>query len=235
MLADTFAEIRKSLSSYASARAFDEGAAHHTALAVHRTPLDILAAVAATSPLTVEERDAILVALLNELHRTRHPIWQSILVLAFEPLLVRLRARLGKPKAVCFGRSMGADLDQRVLLAPASAAVTRSERRTSPASMARGVLSSIAVFMVRRTSEKVSPCRAAREHSCSSRMSNSSRSTTDEGRSAELGRWTTIIVPPISITSPGKSCTVSFGCSSTSRTRVPFELPRSWMRSVLPP
>jgi hypothetical protein len=115
-LIDSFTVIRQSLSSAPSIRAFSHGVARRPALAPYVAPLAALAAVAPDSPLTIDERDAILVALLDELHLTKDPFWHSMLLLAFEPLIVRLRARLGQPKAVRFGRSTGEELDQRVLL-----------------------------------------------------------------------------------------------------------------------
>jgi hypothetical protein len=117
MFAETFIEIRKSLLRASKVRTFVELATRHRPLAPYESPTAVVAALAPSSLLTVEERDAILVALLAELHLTKHALLQSILVLAFEPLIVRVRARLGHPKVVRFGRSMTDDLDQRVLLA----------------------------------------------------------------------------------------------------------------------
>jgi hypothetical protein len=116
-LADTFAEIRKSLSHRGAVRAFLPSTLRHRALAPYDAPLGVLAVLAPSSPLTVEERDAILVALLAELNSSKDTLWRSLLLVAFEPLIVRVRARLGHPRVVRFGRSTDEDLDQRVLLA----------------------------------------------------------------------------------------------------------------------
>jgi hypothetical protein len=69
----------------------------------------VLSALASTSALSRPERDAVVSALVDERQRTNHPIWQTILLLAFEPMLVRLRTRVGRIRSD--------DLDQRVLVA----------------------------------------------------------------------------------------------------------------------
>jgi len=117
-------QLATCLASPSSLRALVEVGARRPALVAYASPQAVLEALRADSSRTVEERDAILVALLEELRTTKGAVWQALLVLAFEPMLVRIRTRLGKPVAVRFGRSQADDLDQRVLLAFADAAGT---------------------------------------------------------------------------------------------------------------
>jgi hypothetical protein len=117
MFAQTFARTRTSLASKASIHAFARGAARHEALARYETPVALLEAIAPSSGLTVEERDAVLVPLLAEARTSKDEVWPSILVLAFEKLLARVRARIGQPTSARFGRSLGDDLDQSVFVA----------------------------------------------------------------------------------------------------------------------
>ena len=81
---------------------------NHPALAPYETIADVLAALVDRSRLTADERDPILIAVVIEHQRTRHALWQSILLKAFAPMLLHLRKRQG--------RADDADLDQAVLL-----------------------------------------------------------------------------------------------------------------------
>jgi len=65
------------------------------------------------SSLSPEDRNAVVTALAIEAQRAPHPLWQSLLLVAFAPMLRRLRARLDKPR--------NEELDQRVLFAFLSA------------------------------------------------------------------------------------------------------------------
>lgn len=133
-LKSLFDELRKSLAHPAAVRVFAAAAPRHLPLACYESPLTALDSLHTSSPLTVEERDAILVALLGELRTTKAPVWQTLLLLAFEPMLAGVRARLGQPAVTRFGRSHADDLDQRVLSAFLEAA--RSLRITSHAARA---------------------------------------------------------------------------------------------------
>ena len=106
-LAKTLASLKKSLSRHADV--FAEGRSRHRALAGFDSPAAVLTAVSSSSSLTVEERDVIYVAILAELRLTKHTLWQSLLLVAFEPMLARVRVRLGRPDSE--------DLDQRIFLA----------------------------------------------------------------------------------------------------------------------
>src|SRR5579883_3051333 len=90
------------------AAAFSEGRERHPALAPYESAAQLLAALSRTSRLDDDARDALLVCVVTEAQRGRSPLWQSILLAAFAPLLRRLRARLRRPK--------DEDLDQLVLV-----------------------------------------------------------------------------------------------------------------------
>ena len=118
----TIARLKRDLARGASARAYDEARPRHRALLPYASPADVLSALASTSPLSLPERDVVLSALVEERQRTRlvtsggslvssgsSPLWQTLLLLAFEPMLVRLRTRVG--------RTRSDDFDQRVLVA----------------------------------------------------------------------------------------------------------------------
>jgi hypothetical protein len=125
-LKSIFNDLGKSIAQPPHLRVFAEAARRIPALARYASasPAAVRDALRADSSLTIEQRDTLLVALLAELRATQGALWQALLVLAFEPMLVRIRARLGQPKAVRFGRSQKDDLDQRVLLAFLDAAHT---------------------------------------------------------------------------------------------------------------
>jgi hypothetical protein len=106
-LSTTFEQLKKTLAR--SERAYEEGRARHAALAPYTSPAALLAAIDRGSTLGPEARDAVLFAVVQELRTNRNVLWQSILLLAFAPLLVRLRSHLRRPKCE--------DMDQRVLSA----------------------------------------------------------------------------------------------------------------------
>jgi hypothetical protein len=89
---------------------------NHPALASYETIADVLAALGQSSRLSVDERDPILIAVATEHQRTRHALWQAILLKAFAPMLVFLRKRQGRADDI--------DLDQAVLLSFLEAART---------------------------------------------------------------------------------------------------------------
>jgi hypothetical protein len=105
-LLTTFQQIKKTLPR--TSRAYAQGRTTPRALAPYESPADVLAALGTESPLSVEERDAVLLAVVNELQQGRDPLWQSILLLAFERMLSTLRAGLGHRRSE--------DVDQQVLL-----------------------------------------------------------------------------------------------------------------------
>jgi hypothetical protein len=62
------------------------------------TPGDVVLALRSTSSLEPSERYALVAALVAEHQRRPHPLWTMILLLAFAPMLQRLRAGLGRAK-----------------------------------------------------------------------------------------------------------------------------------------
>ena len=142
-LTRSLAQIKTTLSRpstlYAAARP------RHRALAPYETPLSLLAAFTRATPaLDVLERDALLGALVTENNRAPAPLWQSLLLAAFERMLLRIRRRLGRPR--------DEDLDQRVLLAFLNA--LRSVRASSYVALAIRWATEGEVFAGRRAERK---------------------------------------------------------------------------------
>jgi hypothetical protein len=106
-LSSTIEQLRKTL--HRADRAYAEARASHPALAPFESPSAVLAAVDRGSRLSLPERDAVLLALLDERRRSPNAIWQSLLLVAFAPMLLRFRRGLRHPGCP--------NLDQRVLVA----------------------------------------------------------------------------------------------------------------------
>jgi hypothetical protein len=106
-LSTTIEQLKKTLPR--AGAAYAEGRSRHPALAPYESPTAALAAIDRGSSLRVVERDAILLAILDELQKSSASIWQSFLVVAFAPMLVRFRASLRRPDCD--------NLDQCVLIA----------------------------------------------------------------------------------------------------------------------
>jgi hypothetical protein len=81
----------------------------HAPLAPFPEVSALLAALDLRSSLSDEDRRDLVAALATEAQREPHPLWQSLLLVAFTPMLRRLRSRLEKPDSE--------ELDQRVLFA----------------------------------------------------------------------------------------------------------------------
>jgi hypothetical protein len=90
----TFLVLAKTLPSFASAYA--AGRARRPALAPYPAAGDVRAAVRKDPPLSYAERGAIVHALITEDRESGHQLWQTLLLLCFEPMLTRRRARMGK-------------------------------------------------------------------------------------------------------------------------------------------
>ncbi len=123
---------------YAAARA------NYPALAPYATIPEVVLALADRSRLTADERDLILIAIVLEHQRTRHALWQSILLKAFAPMLVYLRKRQG--------RGDDADLDQLVLLSFLEAA--RSIRTESHIARCLRLVTEAKVYEDRRKARR---------------------------------------------------------------------------------
>ncbi len=66
---------------------FARGRASQPALAPFETPDALLTALSLSSSATAPERDALTLALVAEHQRKAHPVWSSILLAAYEPML----------------------------------------------------------------------------------------------------------------------------------------------------
>jgi hypothetical protein len=106
-LATTIEQLKTSFAR--AERAYAEGRDRHPALAPYESVASLLRAMDRGSPLSLAEQDAVMGAVLDEMRCNRSSLWQSILVVAFAPLLVRLRRNMRRPGC--------ADIDQRVLMA----------------------------------------------------------------------------------------------------------------------
>ncbi|MGI5865791.1 MAG: hypothetical protein ACOX6T_27555 [Myxococcales bacterium] len=75
-------------------RSFDVGRARHPALAPHEGVASVLAALADDREHTYPERDALTRTLLAEHRESGDALWASMLLVAYYPMLSRLRHRL---------------------------------------------------------------------------------------------------------------------------------------------
>jgi hypothetical protein len=73
---------------------FARGCAAHPALAPFATTDALLGALDLASAASHAERDAITLALVTEHQRTSRPLWQSLLLVAYEPMLASVWKRL---------------------------------------------------------------------------------------------------------------------------------------------
>ncbi len=73
---------------------YARGRAAQGALSALASPDEILAALALASGATPATRDAITLALIAEHQRASHPLWQSLLLVAYEPMFAGVRKRL---------------------------------------------------------------------------------------------------------------------------------------------
>ncbi len=104
---------------------YARGRAAESALEAFASPRDVLASLVPTSGETHAARDAITLALITEHQRARHPLWQSLLLVAYEPMFAGVKKRLRDKR----------DADARILAAfleaIAKVSIAPSPRRTS--------------------------------------------------------------------------------------------------------
>jgi hypothetical protein len=108
-LSTTLDQLKKTLSRNGAERTYAEARARYRALVPYETVGAALATIDRGSPASIAERDAVLAALVTELQLSPCPLWESLLLVSFTPMLLRLRSRVG--------RRSSEDLDQSVLLA----------------------------------------------------------------------------------------------------------------------
>jgi hypothetical protein len=88
----TIDSIQKTLARFPTEYA--RGRALQAALAPHASPAEVLAVLDLAASTTHPERDAITFALVTEHQRASHPLWQSVLLVAYEPMLANVWKRL---------------------------------------------------------------------------------------------------------------------------------------------
>jgi len=92
-----------------SSRLFEEARARQAAFAVHEDVASVLRALADDKDDTYPEREALTRALVTEHLGTSHSLWGSALLVAYSPMLTRLRNRL------VGGSLQGDELEQVVI------------------------------------------------------------------------------------------------------------------------
>jgi hypothetical protein len=122
-------------------------------LARYESPETLLAALDLASPIVREERDALLEAITSEAQLSPRTFWSSLLLVAFAPMLLRLRARLG--------RAPDEDFDQTVLVAFVGA--VKSVRPGHYTAIALRWATEKAVFAARRAEQRIPVCREFEE------------------------------------------------------------------------
>ncbi len=95
---------------------FAETRARRPELSPFETVGDIQSALDSSSSLTTNARRSLVAALVEEAQTGTSALWSSVLVLAFAPMMHRLRSHIGRP--------FDADLDSAVLVAFLSAVRT---------------------------------------------------------------------------------------------------------------
>ena len=95
MLKSTLADVRRSIVRFHKTFAEERGAYPH--LARFADPVAALNALAPTSSTPQEERYVLIAEIVASYQRTAHPVWSSLLLAAFTPMLLRLRKRLRMP------------------------------------------------------------------------------------------------------------------------------------------
>ncbi len=88
----TIDHLKPTLTKFPSEYA--RGRAAERALAAFASPHELLAALDLPSETTAASRDAITLALIAQHQRASHPLWQSLLLVAYEPLFAGVRKRL---------------------------------------------------------------------------------------------------------------------------------------------
>lgn len=105
---DTFNAIRREVQTGPS-RVFDEARQRHRCLTRHATVFSVLAVMGQETQAGWSEREALTRTLIAEHQATALPFWASILLVAYYPMLSRLRHRIW---GEAFDRD---DLDQLVI------------------------------------------------------------------------------------------------------------------------
>ncbi|MGO8992423.1 MAG: hypothetical protein ACLQVI_03785 [Polyangiaceae bacterium] len=102
-------QLKKTLSNAQTERTYSQARSRHRALQPYESIGALVAVTARGSSIFAIDREAILAAIVAELQLSPERLWQPLLLVAFTPMLIRIRASLGRPGSE--------DLDQSVLLA----------------------------------------------------------------------------------------------------------------------
>jgi hypothetical protein len=113
-LSATLDQIKDTLPRSRAERLYSDARTRLEVLAPFESIGALIAACERGSGLSPEKRDELFAAMVTELQRSPSPLWQSLLLVVFTPMLVRLRARLGPPRD---NDPNSEDLDRTVLLA----------------------------------------------------------------------------------------------------------------------
>lgn len=92
MIQQTIEQLRAQLSRPKSRHDFDAGRARHLELASFRTPSDVVRFLHRRNAEGAPERSRVLLAVLEEFRRRESPLWSALLMVAFEPYLLRTAA-----------------------------------------------------------------------------------------------------------------------------------------------
>ena len=103
----TFKSLKKNIARKSAA--YDVARSRHPALEAFTTPAAVLAGMRPSSSLTLGDRDAVVGALVGENQASPSADLQALLVLVFEPMLIKLRVKIAFEK--------GGDRDEDVLFA----------------------------------------------------------------------------------------------------------------------
>jgi hypothetical protein len=106
-LSDHFSTLRSNLPR--DVQAFELARSRRPELAPFRTPAELVSALDAGSPVSAPARYALVAAIVRENQMAPRPLWASVLMIAFAPMLLDLRRHLG--------READQDRDQNVLMA----------------------------------------------------------------------------------------------------------------------
>lgn len=86
--------LRRTVENEGYVALFEEARGRSPELARHKTLRSVLAALEDTAPERYAEREALTRALVAELQRNPHPLWNMVLQIAYFPMLCRLRCRI---------------------------------------------------------------------------------------------------------------------------------------------
>ena len=92
-IAQAVIALTPSLGSSRSLAEYERARAAHPSLAPHASLDAVLAALALSSALSFAKRDEIVLALITEHQRSGHPLWQTLLIIAYAPMLHTIARR----------------------------------------------------------------------------------------------------------------------------------------------